>query len=111
MTHAYDNPSLSAVQFLLCVMRNSSVSIVDRVHAAHAIAEIESITAIAAINSVFFTAMMHKQWQDFCTEQQSYFSTWPEHEQQEFMSVVQGLERCNELDVGNLKLMSVKGHA
>ena len=37
--------------------------------------------------------------------------TVKEHEQREFMSVVQGLERCNELDVGDLKLMSVKGHA
>ena len=32
----------------------------------------------------------------------------PLQEQRHFISVLQGLERCNELDVGDLKLMSVK---
>ena len=107
----YNDPGLDAMEFLMAVMHDPLVSIADRVHAAQAITQVESVSAIRAIDDVFFAAMMHKQWQDFCTEQESYFSTWPEHEQREFMSVVHGLERCNELDVGDLKLMSVKGHA
>jgi hypothetical protein len=34
----------------------------------------------------------------------------PKAEQDEFMRVLHGLERCNELDVGDVKRMSVKGH-
>ena len=55
------------------------------------------MSAIRAIDDVFFAAMMHKQWEDFNAEQHAYFSAWPEHEQREFMSVLQGLERCKSL--------------
>ena len=34
MTHAYDNPELSAVDFLLCVMRDTSLPLPVRVDAA-----------------------------------------------------------------------------
>ena len=56
-------------------------------------------------------AMMHRQWEDFSAEQHAYFNTLHEYEQEEFMRVLHRLERCNELDVGDLKLLSVKGHA
>jgi hypothetical protein len=59
---------------------------------------------------VFFTAMMHKQWEDFSAEQQEYFNSLPQHEQDEFMRVLHRFERCNELDVGDVKFMQVKGH-
>ena len=68
------------------------------------------MSAFRAIDAAFFAAMMHKQWEDFSAEQREYFNALPEQEQQEFMSVVQGIERCNELGVGDLKFMSVKGH-
>ena len=110
MAHAYDNPDLSAVQFLHAVLRDQSVSLADRIHAARAIAEVESVSAFRAIDDVFFAAMMHKQWEDFSAEQHAYFNALPEHEQREFMSVVDGLMRSNELGVGDLKFMSVKGH-
>ena len=55
--------------------------------------------------------MMHRQWEDFSADMQDYFNAMLLQEQRHFISVVQGLERCNELDVGDLKLMSVKGHA
>ena len=38
MSHAYDNPDLSAVQFLLAVMRDQSVSLHLRLRAAQAVA-------------------------------------------------------------------------
>ena len=107
----YNDPDIGAMDFLIAVMHDPSVPMADRVHAAHAITQVEAMSAIGAIDAVFFAAMMHKQWEDFCAEQQAHFNTWPEHEQREFMSVVQRLERCNELCVGDLKLMSVKGHA
>jgi hypothetical protein len=53
---------------------------------------------------------MHKQWEDFSAEQQEYFNSLPQHEQDEFMRVLHRFERCNELDVGDVKFMQVKGH-
>ena len=113
----YNDPDIGAMDFLTAVMRDQSVSVTDRIHAAQAITQVESrmksVSAIRAIDDVFFAAMMHKQWEDFSAEQQhvKYFNTLPEYEQEEFMRVIHRLERCNELDVGDLKLMSVKGHA
>ena len=107
----FNDPGIGPMDFLIAVMHDPSVPMADRVHAAQAITQVRSVCAIRAIDDVFFAAMMHKQWEDFSAEQHAYFNTLPEHEQREFMSVVQGLERCNELDVGDLKLMSVKGHA
>jgi hypothetical protein len=109
----YNDPDIGAMNFLTAVMRDQSVSVTDRIHAAHAITQVESVSAIRAIDDVFFAAMMHKQWEDFSAEQHAYFNTLPEHEQEqdEFMRVLHRLERCHELDVGDLKLMSVKGHA
>ena len=107
----YNDPDIRAMDFLTAVMRDPSVSIADRVHAAQAITQVESVSAIRAIDDVFFAAMMHRQWEDFSAEQHAYFNTLPEYEQEEFMRVLHRLERCNELDVGDLKLMSVKGHA
>jgi hypothetical protein len=106
----YNDPDIGAMDFLTAVMHDQSVPVTDRIHAAQAITQVEAMSAIRAIDAVFFAAMMHKQWEDFSAEQRAYFNTWPEHEQQEFMSVVQGLERCNELDVGDLKHIQVKGH-
>jgi len=56
MAHAYDNPDLSAVQFLFAVMHDPSVSMADRIHAAQAITQVESVSAIRAIDDVFFHA-------------------------------------------------------
>jgi hypothetical protein len=109
MTH-YNDPDIGAMDFLTAVMHDPSVSIADRVHAAQAIAQVESVSAIRAIDTVFFTAMMHKQWEDFSAEQQEYFNSLPQHEQDEFMRVLHRFERCNELDVGDVKFMQVKGH-
>ena len=50
------------------------------------------------------------EWVAFSIEQQRHFNSLPQHEQDEFTRVIHRLERCNELDVGDLKLMSVKGH-
>ena len=72
--------------------------------------QVKSVSAIRAIDDVFFAAIMHKQWEDFSAEQQEYFNTLPEHEQEEFMRVIHRLERCNELDVTDVKFMSIKGH-
>jgi hypothetical protein len=107
----YNDPDVGAMDFLTAVMRDPSMSIADRVHAAQAITQVESVSAIRAIDDVFFAAMMHKQWEDFSAEQHAYFNSLPQAEQDEFMRVLHRLERCNELDVGDLKLMSVKGHA
>lgn len=41
MTHAYDDPDLSAVQFLLAVMRDQSVPLYLRMKAAHVVAPYE----------------------------------------------------------------------
>jgi hypothetical protein len=41
MPHAYDNPELSAVQFLLAVMRDQSVPLYLRIDAARAAAPYE----------------------------------------------------------------------
>lgn len=41
MTHAYDNPDLSSVQFLREVMHSREVALVDRVKATGCLAEIE----------------------------------------------------------------------
>ena len=82
----------------------------DRVHAAQAITEVESVVAFRAIDDVFRHAVLHKQWQDFHAEQQEYFDKLPQHEQDEFMRVLHHLERCNELGVGDVKFMQVKGH-
>ena len=106
----YNDPDIGAMDFLTAVMRDPSVSIADRVHAAQAITQVESVSAIRAIDDVFFAAIMHKQWEDFSAEQQEYFNTLPEHEQEEFMRVIHRLERCNELDVTDVKFMSIKGH-
>ena len=106
----YNDPDIGAMDFLTAVMRDPSVSIADRVHAAQAITQVEFVSAIRAIDDVFFAAIMHKQWEDFSAEQQEYFNTLPEHEQEEFMRVIHRLERCNELDVTDVKFMSIKGH-
>jgi hypothetical protein len=50
------------------------------------------------------------EWVAFSIEQQRYFNSLPKAEQDEFMRLLHGLERCNELDVGDVKRMSVKGH-
>jgi hypothetical protein len=110
MEPRYNDPNLTAEQFLYEVMCDPSVSIADRVHAAHAITQVESMSAIRAIDDVFFAAVMHKQWEDFSAEQHAYFNTLPEYEQEEFMRVLHRLERCNELNVSDVKFMSVKGH-
>ena len=106
----YNDPDIRAMDFLTAVMRDPSVSIADRVHAAQAITQVESVSAIRAIDDVFFAAMMHRQWEDFSAEQHAYFNTLHEYEQEEFMRVLHRLERCNELNVSDVKFMSVKGH-
>ena len=65
------------MDFLTAVMHDPSVSMADRVHAAQAITQVESVSAIRAIDDVFFAAMMHKQWEDFSAEQQEYFNALP----------------------------------
>ena len=50
------------MDFLTAVMHDQSVSVTDRIHAAHAITQVEAMSAIRAIDAVFFAAMVHKQW-------------------------------------------------
>ena len=55
---------------------------------------------------------MMRQWEAFDAEQQAYFNSLPQAEQDEIMRVLNRLLRCNELDIGELKATSeVKGHA
>ena len=68
-SRCFNDPDIEAMDFLTAVMRDPSVSIADRVHAAQAITQVESVSAIRAIDDVFFAAMMHRQWEDFSAEQ------------------------------------------
>ena len=42
----YNDPDIGAMDFLTAVMRDPSVSIADRVHAAQAITQVELVSAI-----------------------------------------------------------------
>ena len=54
---------------------------------------------------------MWREWMAFQAEQMAYFKTLPKAEQDELINAVKRLERCNELDIGQLTIMSaVKGH-
>ena len=54
---------------------------------------------------------MWREWMAFQAEQMAYFRSLPKAEQDELLHVVKRLERCNELDTGELTIMSeVKGH-
>ncbi len=116
----YNDPGLRPVEFLRAVMHDPKADIHDRVTAAAAPMEIEPHgppKPVLTINIQCFSddevqaASCWSEWVAFSIEQQRYFNSLPQHERDEFMRVLHRLERCNELDVGDLKRMSVKDSA
>ena len=116
----YNDANLSAKAFLRCVMHDQKVDIVDRVKAAAALLDIEphgppkpslTIKIECISDDDMHTASWWSQWVAFSLEQQAYFHSLPQAEKDEITRALHRLERCNELDVGDLKLMSVKGSA
>ena len=52
-----------------------------------------------------------REWMAFQAKQMAYFKSLPKAEQDEFLQAHSRLIRCNELDTGQLTIMSeVKGH-
>jgi hypothetical protein len=132
MEPRYNQQNLTAVEFLRAVMRDPSVAIEDRLRAASALLEIEgpdgppkpsltitlpyelgvSLHEMKRQAEQAYHQEMMRQWEAFDAEQQAYFNSLPQAEQDEIMRVLNRLLRCNELDIGELKATSeVKGHA
>lgn len=117
----YNDPGLRPVEFLRAVMHDPKADIADRVRAATALLAIEPYcppqpTVLIRITGIsdddMQAASWWPEWVAFSLEQQRYFNSLPKHEQDDFMRVIHRLERCNELDVGELNVRSeVKGHA
>jgi hypothetical protein len=114
------NDPNSATSFLRNIMHDRTAAIEHRVQAAIALLAVEgpdgppkpslTIQIQCISDDDMHTASWWSQWVAFCLEQQAYFHTLPPAEQDEIRRAVQRLERCNELDVGDVKFMSIKGH-
>ena len=114
MEPRYNDPNLTAEQFLYEVMRDPKVDIHDRVRAAAALMESgpPKPTLTIQIGGLLEPeeTQMWVEWMAFQREQMAYYKTLPKHEQKEIRDAIHRLERCNQLNVGDVKFMSVKGH-
>jgi hypothetical protein len=117
---SYDDPGLRPVEFLRQVMHDPKADIRDRVKAATALLDIEPHgppkpvltfrleVPLEVTNSIQLACA---SFQQFADEQTAYFLSLPLAEQKELIDAVDRLERCNEVGVGSLDHMPVKGRA
>jgi hypothetical protein len=100
-THPYDDPTLTASDFLFSVMRDPSVPIEDRIDAARFLIFLNRYPYILEQIAHFGEARLKE-----------IFDELPPVEQAELKNVVNGLLRCNVLGIDQpLDWLPVKGHA
>jgi hypothetical protein len=103
---AYNGQGLSPVQFLFAVMRDQSLPIRQRVSAASKLMRICPDGPPKPTILVKIYGMGELELQEYIDS----LSLSPE-EQSEVRAVVDGLVRCNELGIGPVDHMPVKGHS
>jgi hypothetical protein len=106
MTH-FNDPGLSSVEFLRAVMHDREADIHCRVRAASVLVRLEP-DGTPRIPPPSLTIKIYGMGD---LELREYFESLSPAEQKEITDAVNHLMRCNELGVGDLKLMPAKGHA
>jgi hypothetical protein len=115
----YNDPDIDARDFLYCVMHDSSLPLADRLHAADALLGVEPRPRLSPPTALYQIPdlpspeelLAMREWMAFQAEQMAYFRSLPKAEQDEFLQAHSRLIRCNELNTGQLTIMSeVKGH-
>jgi hypothetical protein len=115
----YNDPDIDARDFLYAVMHDASLPTSDRLQAAQALLGVEPNPRFNPPSLLYQIGgllppdeyQMMKDWTAFQAEQMSYFRSLPKAEKDEFLQAYKRLTKCNELDVGDVKFMQVKGHA
>jgi hypothetical protein len=99
--HIYNDPDLSATEFLQAVRDDSSVPLMDRIDAARYLIFIDQFPGILDQIAKFGEARFKEM-----------FDELPEAERNEITNQVNGLLRCNSLGIDRpLDWLPVKGHA
>jgi hypothetical protein len=114
----YNDPDIDARDFLYCVMHDSSLPLADRLHAADALLDVEPPPRLSPPSVLYLIPDLPspeelqamREWMAFQAEQIAYFRTLPRAEQDEVINAVKRIERCNELDIDDLRFMQVQGH-
>jgi hypothetical protein len=97
----YDDPSLSAKDFLFAVMRDPHTPVEERIDAARYLIFLDRVPDLLERIQHFGELGLKE-----------YFESLPKHEQAELTNVVNGLLRCNVLGIDRpLDWMPIKGHA
>ena len=99
--HLYDDPSLSAKDFLFAVLRDPSAPILERIDAARYLIFLDRIPGLLEQICTFGELRLKEIFDDL-----------PTHEQAELKNVVNGLLRCNVLGIDQpLDWLPIKGNA
>jgi hypothetical protein len=115
---ARDDLNVLPKDFLYTVMRDPTADIADRVKAASALIQIEpngpprpSVLVRLEVPPELMNGIYEycAGIQSFCDEQQAYVLSLSRAEQKELVDTVAQFERCNELGVGPLDRMVIKG--
>lgn len=103
MTHAYDNASLSDLEFLTAVRNDKYAPMTDRIKAAEYLLLIKHGLPLPTVTIKIYGLgdLELREW----------FDAQPYADREEVYRACARLERCNDLDIGDLNLMRTKGNA